>query len=120
MALLQNLDLRNSLVVVFVYIPILYCIGWLTYARTLHPLAKVPGPIWPAISRTWLMYRMYQGDLEMHMRAMHKRFKRPVHDRRLRADMLQSVFPSLRVEGCFAKRRWYRNNVNFWAPETTC
>jgi len=75
MALFSNLDLWNSLVVVFVYIPILYCIGWLIYARTLHPLAKVPGPIWPATSRTWLMYRMYQGDLEMHMRAMHKRFE---------------------------------------------
>jgi len=80
MALFQDLDLWNSLVVVvvvFIYIPILYCIGWLTYARTLHPLAKVPGPIWPAISRTWLMYRMYQGDLEVHMRAMHKRFEFP-------------------------------------------
>jgi len=88
MALFQNIDLWNFLVVFFVYIPILYCIGWLTYARTLHPLAKVPGPMWPAISRTWLMYRMYQGDLEMHMRAMHKRFRRPVFDRWLRADML--------------------------------
>ena len=105
MALFQVLDLWNFIVVVFVYIPILYCLGWLTYARTLHPLAKVPGPIWPAMSRTWLMYRMYQGDLEVHMRAMHKRFGSPVLDRWVRADMLQSVFPSLRVEGRFAKRR---------------
>jgi len=83
MALFQNLDFCNSLVVVVVvvYIPILYFIGWLTYARTLHPLAKVPGPIWPAISRTWLMYRMYQGDLEIHMRAMHKRSEVPVLSR---------------------------------------
>ena len=91
MALFQDLDLWNSLVVVvvvFIYIPILYCIGWLTYARTLHPLAKVPGPIWPAISRTWLMYRMYQGDLEMHMRAMNKRFELSILGRWVRADAL--------------------------------
>jgi len=88
MALFQNLDLWNSLVIFFIYIPIPYCIGWLTYTRTLHPLAKVPGPIWPAISRTWLMYRMYQGDLEMHMRAMHNRFEFPVLDPWLRADVL--------------------------------
>jgi hypothetical protein len=54
--------------------PLVYCIGWLFYARFFHPLAKIPGPLWPSISRTWLMYRMYKGDLEVHMRAMHNRY----------------------------------------------
>jgi hypothetical protein len=26
----------------------------LVYCRTLHPLARVPGPVWPAVSRAWL------------------------------------------------------------------
>jgi hypothetical protein len=54
--------------------PILsYWLLWMTYARTIHPLAKIPGPLWPAVSRTWLMYRMYLGDLETHQRALHRR-----------------------------------------------
>ncbi|KAH7389610.1 pisatin demethylase [Phaeosphaeria sp. MPI-PUGE-AT-0046c] len=34
-----------------------YCLGWIVYCKTLHPLAHVPGPLWPAISRTWARYR---------------------------------------------------------------
>lgn len=45
----------------------------IVYARTFHSLAKIPGPFWPSISRTWLMYRMYLGDLETHQRALHER-----------------------------------------------
>lgn len=47
---------------------------WIIYARTLHPLAKVPGPFWPSVSRTWLMYRASAGDLEIHQRALHQQF----------------------------------------------
>jgi hypothetical protein len=54
--------------------PILYWILWAVYARFLHPLAKIPGPFWPSVSRTWLMYRMYKGDLEFHMRLIHDRY----------------------------------------------
>ncbi|PSN68694.1 cytochrome P450 [Corynespora cassiicola Philippines] len=53
---------------------ITYYIVWITYARTLHPLAKIPGPLWPAVSRTWLMYRMYAGDMEIASRALHERY----------------------------------------------
>lgn len=50
-----------------------YWLLWIIYARTMHPLAGIPGPLWPAVSRTWLMYRMYLGDLEIHQRALHRR-----------------------------------------------
>ncbi|KAF2801150.1 cytochrome P450 [Melanomma pulvis-pyrius CBS 109.77] len=50
---------------------VLYWIGWIIYARTLHPLASVPGPFWASISRTWLMWRMHVGDLEIVERALH-------------------------------------------------
>jgi hypothetical protein len=51
-----------------------YWMLWIVYARTLHPLAKVPGPFWPAVSRTWLMYRAYAGDLEIHQRKLHVQY----------------------------------------------
>ncbi|KAJ8107714.1 hypothetical protein OPT61_g8679 [Boeremia exigua] len=54
----------NTAVKVFVAPLLGYWLLWLVYARNLHPLAKVSGPLWPSISRTWLMYRMYVGDLE--------------------------------------------------------
>jgi hypothetical protein len=64
----------NEVAIVIFTGPIVYWTCWILYARTIHPLVKVPGPLWPAVSRTWLMYRMYQGDLEIHMRVMHDRF----------------------------------------------
>ena len=51
-----------------------YCLLWAIYSRTLHHLAGIPGPIWASLSRTWLMYRMYLGDLETHQRALHERY----------------------------------------------
>jgi hypothetical protein len=51
-----------------------YWVVWIIYARTLHPLAKVPGPFWPSVSRTWLMYRAYAGDLEIVQRKLHEEY----------------------------------------------
>jgi hypothetical protein len=59
--------------------PVLSWITWAVYARCFHPLAKIPGPFWPSVSRTWLMYRMYKGDLEIHMRSIHDRYKKRAH-----------------------------------------
>lgn len=59
------------------YAPILtavYYLSWTIYARTLHPLAKVPGPIWPSISRTWLMYHHHKGDIEIVERGLHEKY----------------------------------------------
>ncbi|KAJ8116824.1 hypothetical protein OPT61_g1815 [Boeremia exigua] len=49
-----------------------YYLTWLIYSRTLHPLAKVPGPVWASLSRTWLMWRMYHGDYQFALLAQHK------------------------------------------------
>ncbi|KAH6213187.1 hypothetical protein HBI40_217160 [Parastagonospora nodorum] len=51
-----------------------YCLVWIIYARTLHPLAKIPGPFWPSVSRTWVMYRAYVGDLEIEQRRLHEKY----------------------------------------------
>jgi hypothetical protein len=53
---------------------VVYWTLWLLYAKTLHPLAKVPGPLWPSLSRTWLMVRMYYGDYQIALVALHKEF----------------------------------------------
>ncbi|XPT01005.1 hypothetical protein M3J09_010149 [Ascochyta lentis] len=53
---------------------LVYWLVWIIYSRTFHPLAKVPGPIWPSLSRTWLMYRMYIGDYQLSQEALHKKY----------------------------------------------
>lgn len=61
----------------FVVIPsciALYWTLWILYARTLHPLATVPGPFWASISRLWYMYRIYIGDMHTVQRSLHEQF----------------------------------------------
>ncbi|KAF1358688.1 cytochrome P450 [Lizonia empirigonia] len=53
---------------------LVYLLAWTVYSRTLHPLARVPGPIWPSLSRTWLMNRMYKGDCQLVQAALHKKY----------------------------------------------
>jgi hypothetical protein len=78
MAVLPSDMLRLSLSTwVLVVLPAflaLYWIGWITYTRTLHPLASVPGPFWASISRTWYMYRIFVGDMHTVQRGLHERF----------------------------------------------
>jgi len=78
MALLSDIFLGAGIKVwLTVILPVVFLIYFafgILYARTLHPLAKVPGPFWPAVSRTWLVYRMYVGDLEHHQRALHDEY----------------------------------------------
>ena len=44
---------------------------WVFYTRTFHPLASIPGPYWASISRTWYMYRIYIGDMDVVQRQLH-------------------------------------------------
>ncbi|KAF3036928.1 hypothetical protein E8E12_005412 [Didymella heteroderae] len=53
---------------------VVYWLIWLVYAKILHPLAKVPGPLWPSLSRTWLMVRMYYGDYHIAQVALHDKY----------------------------------------------
>jgi hypothetical protein len=69
--LLLGFSGRTWLLVIFSAF-FIYWVIWIVYARTLHPLAKVPGPLWPSVSRTWLMYRAYLGDLEIAQRKLHE------------------------------------------------
>lgn len=61
---------------VFAVIPLLflsYWLAWVVYARTLHPLASIPGPFWASLSRTWYMRRAYDGNIEVVQRELHAR-----------------------------------------------
>jgi len=61
----------------FINLPIAlaaYWLVWIVYARTTHPLAKIPGPIWPSVSRTWYMWQMHSGRYEITMRALHAKY----------------------------------------------
>jgi hypothetical protein len=51
-----------------------YWVVWVVYARTVHPLAKVPGPFWATVSRIWLMYRACAGDLDIEQRKLHDQY----------------------------------------------
>jgi hypothetical protein len=53
---------------------VVYWLVWLVHAKTLHPLAKAPGPLWPSLSRTWLMMRMYYGDYHLAQVALHDKY----------------------------------------------
>lgn len=50
---------------------VLYFTLWTLYTLTLHPLSRIPGPLFPSLSRTWLMYHFQHGDLEHAQRRLH-------------------------------------------------
>ncbi|KAF2256457.1 hypothetical protein BU26DRAFT_499119 [Trematosphaeria pertusa] len=72
--LFPNPDMDGLLTVVWPLSFIAYWALWITYARSWHSLARIPGPLWPSVSRTWLMYRMYIRDLEIMQRALYEKY----------------------------------------------
>ncbi|KAF2020437.1 cytochrome P450 [Aaosphaeria arxii CBS 175.79] len=74
MALLVGITLQTWSTVILPIGLAVYWFLWIIYARTLHPLATVPGPFWASISRTWMMYRMYRGDQEIVQRKLHEQY----------------------------------------------
>lgn len=72
--LLLGAEVRTWLTVILPITFVTYWGLWIVYARTLHPLAKIPGPFWPSVSRSWLMYRALVGDLEVHQRDLHDKY----------------------------------------------
>lgn len=99
------------------YAPILavvYYLVWIVYARTLHPLAKIPGPFWPSISRVWLMWHHHSGDIEIVERELHKKYGpilRIAPDEVVCADpkYLPQIYP---IQKPLQKTDWYKP----WRP----
>ena len=72
--LLLGVPLSTWAFTIFPPLFIVYWIVWIVYCRTIHPLASIPGPFWPSVSRTWLMYHTYKGKLEVAERHLHARY----------------------------------------------
>jgi hypothetical protein len=72
--LLVGVDIKTWLTLILPTAFISYYLTWIVYTRTLHPLSKIPGPFWPAVSRTWVMYHAYSGDLEIAQHALHEEY----------------------------------------------
>jgi hypothetical protein len=94
---------------------VLYYIAWIVYARTLHPLAKVPGPFWPSVSRTWLMWRHHTGDIEIVERSLHGKYGpilRIAPDEVVVADpiYISQIYP---IQKPLQKTDWYKP----WRPQ---
>jgi hypothetical protein len=67
-------DARNWLTVLLPIAFVVYWITWVIYARTFHPLAKIPGPFWPSVSRACIVHRAYAGDLDEWQRELHEQY----------------------------------------------
>ena len=50
---------------------IIYLLGWIIYCRLFHPLRAIPGPFLASISRTWVVFKTWRGDMEHTQRALH-------------------------------------------------
>lgn len=119
MGLLSDILILNNLrILLAIYFPIfiaVYWLVWTVYARTLHPLAKIPGPFWPSISRTWLMYHHHKGDIEIVERALHERYGQII---RLAPDEVAVADPKAipqiySVQKPLKKTGWYHP----WRPQ---
>lgn len=56
-----------------VVLPVVSALGWIVYARTLHPLAGIPGPWLATWSRLWYMKKIWTEDVEIDERALHEK-----------------------------------------------
>lgn len=52
---------------------VLYFLGWIIYCRYFHPLHPIPGPFLASISRAWVVYKTWLGNMEHTQRALHKK-----------------------------------------------
>ncbi|KAI4954248.1 hypothetical protein J4E91_001958 [Alternaria rosae] len=103
--------------VLLIYLPtsfVAYYLIWTIYTRTLHPLAKIPGPFWASVSRTWLMWHHHKGDIEIVERVLHQKYGpiiRIAPDEVVTTDTtaIPHIYP---VQKALEKTDWY----NPWRP----
>jgi hypothetical protein len=116
MALLPDtVAIQNWLTLYAPVSAVVYFVLWGIYARTLHPLAKIPGPFWPSISRTWLMWHHHKGDIEIIERVLHEKYGpilRIAPDEVVVSDpkYLPQIYP---IQKPLEKTDWYRP----WRPQ---
>lgn len=52
----------------------LWLLSWIIYCRTLHPLAKIPGPFLASVSRLWLWNTVQSGQMHHVQKALHEKY----------------------------------------------
>ncbi|OHF02121.1 cytochrome P450 oxidoreductase [Colletotrichum orchidophilum] len=72
MGMLNDQKQSGYLLVALQLAPAVLLCSWLLYQRVLSPFAKVPGPYWASLSRVWLTYHSYIGDLHIVMMRLHE------------------------------------------------
>ena len=50
---------------------IISLLGWIIYCRLFHPLRAIPGPYLASISRLWVVFKIWRGDMEHTQRTLH-------------------------------------------------
>ncbi|KAL0936767.1 cytochrome P450 oxidoreductase [Colletotrichum truncatum] len=50
----------------------IFLLSWIVYQRYLSPFARIPGPYWASITRLWLTWHSYKGDLHLIMINLHE------------------------------------------------
>ena len=48
--------------------------AYVLYLRYLHPLASIPGPFWASLSRLWMAKHAWDGDMNVTMIELHKKY----------------------------------------------
>ncbi|EXF85115.1 hypothetical protein CFIO01_12040 [Colletotrichum fioriniae PJ7] len=60
------------LLAAFEIAPAILLFSWFLYQRVFSPFARVPGPYWASLSRVWLAYHSYTGDLHIVTMRLHE------------------------------------------------
>ncbi|PIA92186.1 Benzoate 4-monooxygenase [Cercospora beticola] len=60
------------------WVVLLGSIGWVLYVRFLHPLAGVPGPLLPSLTRLWYVWKIREGSFDEVNRDLHRKYGRLV------------------------------------------
>ncbi len=66
MLLANLLSLQTAVAAVVTYL-----LGWIIYCRFFHPLRTIPGPFLASVSRIWVVFKTWRGDMEHTQRALH-------------------------------------------------
>ncbi len=63
----------DTLATYFFLLSFVIVIFYVVYYRYLSPLAKIPGPFTATLSRTWLLWHSWKGDMHRTMIDLHKK-----------------------------------------------
>ncbi|KXH30565.1 cytochrome P450 oxidoreductase [Colletotrichum nymphaeae SA-01] len=72
MSIVNDQNHTGYLLVALQIAPAIFLFFWVLYQRVFSPFAKVSGPYWASLSRAWLAYHSYTGDLHVVTMRLHE------------------------------------------------